>query len=354
MKVAPLLAELERRGWDASLVHTGQHYDETMSGSFFADLGLRDPDVNLHVGSGTHAVQTAQVMVRFSEWLESTPIDVIAVVGDVNSTVACTLVGAKLGIPIAHVEAGLRSFDRTMPEEINRLATDVLSTWLLTPSADADDNLVREGVHPGRIFQVGNIMVDSLEAAVKRRPAHSIADLSGVKGEYGLVTLHRPALVDDPDALAAVIGALGDVAERTIPLVFPVHPRTRSRIDAAELEVSHRLTLIEPLGYLDFVHAQAGARLVLTDSGGVQEETTCLGVPCLTLRTSTERPITVTHGTNRVIGVDPTAIEPAVERALAQPPPDRRPPLWDGQTARRVVDAIESPVPAAAWCPPAG
>jgi UDP-N-acetylglucosamine 2-epimerase (non-hydrolysing) len=331
-------------------VHTGQHYDEAMSASFFRDLGIRPPDVNLEVGSGRHGEQTAKVMTGFESWLGGHRVDVVVVVGDVNSTVACALVAAKEGIPVAHVEAGLRSFDRTMPEEVNRLVVDAIATWLLTPSSDADANLRHEGVHPARITCVGNVMVDSLFAAVARAEGSEALTVLGVPERFGLVTLHRPALVDDPERLVPMLGALGELSAE-LPLVFPVHPRTRARIAASGTTVPATLSLVDPQGYLDFVRLESAATLVLTDSGGVQEETTCLGVPCLTLRPSTERPVTVHEGTNQVVGTDPATVLAAARRTLASPPPPRRPALWDGRAAERIADAIARPVPAEAWAP---
>ena len=344
VKVAPLLRELLRQAIPHRFLHTGQHYDEAMSDALFRDLAIPAPDANFGVGSGSHASQTAQVMIRFDEWLDVNPdIDRVIVVGDVNSTVACTLVAAKRNIPVAHVEAGLRSGDRTMPEEINRIATDALSTWLLTPSPDANDNLRREGVGDNRITLVGNIMVDSLFDGLARLPEHTTVSRLGFNAKgYGLATLHRASLVDDPGQLGPMLRALGELSE-TLPLIFPVHPRTRHQINENKLRVPSSLHLVEPLAYLDFIAAQAGAQIVLTDSGGVQEETTCLGVPCLTVRLSTERPITVTEGTNRVVGTDPDDVLRASRETLAMPPAPRRPALWDGKAAKRIVDAITKP-----------
>jgi UDP-N-acetylglucosamine 2-epimerase (non-hydrolysing) len=349
VKVAPLLHELERQHIGHRFLHTGQHYDEAMSDALFRDLAIPAPDANFGVGSGSHAAQTAQVMMRFDAWLDENPgIDRVIVVGDVNSTVACALVGAKRNLKVAHVEAGLRSGDRTMPEEINRIATDALSTWLLTPSPDADENLRREGAHPNRITLVGNIMVDSLFDGLTRLPAvTTVSELGLTAGSYGLATLHRASLVDDPAQLGPMLHALGELSE-SLPIVFPVHPRTRSRIIGNSLTVPASVHLVPPLGYLDFLAAQAGARLVLTDSGGVQEETTCLGVPCLTVRASTERPITVSEGTNRVVGTDPADVLREALRTLECPPKARRPELWDGHAAKRIVDALQL-VPDEPW-----
>ena len=348
VKVAPLLAEMERRGMPASLVHTGQHYDAAMSDGFFADLGIQTPDANLQVGSGSHAEQTAGVLVAFERWVIDNKPDLVIVVGDVNSTVACTLVAAKLGIPVAHVEAGLRSFDRTMPEEVNRIVVDGLAQWLLTPSIDADANLLAEGVHPSRIHRVGNIMVDSLLRNLERARALHCAPAH----RFGLVTLHRPALVDEPDRLREVITALAEFSHE-LPLLFPAHPRTRQRLEALDFDDLGNITICEPVGYLESLCLQDAASLVLTDSGGMQEETTVLGVPCLTLRENTERPITISHGTNRLVGLDPARILHEARNTLTERAEPRRPDLWDGRTSERIVDLFEQPPVAVEWIPPA-
>jgi UDP-N-acetylglucosamine 2-epimerase (non-hydrolysing) len=295
-KIAPIMAAMaeQPRRFNQRLVHTGQHYDERMSAIFFRDLALPQPDIYLGVGSGSHTQQTARIMLAFEEVVLQEQPDWVVVVGDVNSTVACTLVCAKLGIKVAHVEAGLRSFDRTMPEEINRVVTDHLADLLFTPSPDADEQLLREGIAPERIRFVGNVMIDSLIAALPLAATRPILAQLGLQPQqYALVTLHRPANVDDPAAFAGIVAALQTIAA-TMPLVFPVHPRTRQRIADFGLNVAEGagLHLIEPQGYLDFLQLTQHARLVLTDSGGLQEETTFLGVPCLTLRPNTERPIT--------------------------------------------------------------
>jgi UDP-N-acetylglucosamine 2-epimerase (non-hydrolysing) len=353
VKVAPLLRALRAEGVDAPLVHTGQHYDRSMSDALFEDLAIPDPDVNLGVGSDTHASQTARVMASFDQWLDANRADQVVTVGDVNSTLACALVAAKREIPVAHVEAGLRSFDRSMPEEINRLGVDAVASWLFTPSADADENLLAEGTHPSRIHLVGNIMVDSLLSSLERARSSPIRNALGVDGSFGLVTLHRPALVDEPHVLRAVMTALDDIGA-DLQLVFPVHPRTRDRIDASGLRINAKcVRLIEPVGYLDFLCLEAEASLVLTDSGGVQEETTVLGVPCLTLRENTERPITVTHGTNRLVGLDPDLIRAGAKTALAAPATSARPPLWDGRTSERIASILRAGVPDVSWVPPA-
>lgn len=338
MKIKPVLDALESRGADTVLVHTGQHYDAGMSHVFFDELGLRRPDHSLGVGSGTHAGQTARMMVAFEPLVDRLAPDAVVVVGDVNSTVAASLVAAKANVALAHVEAGLRSGDWTMPEEVNRVVTDRLSRWLLAPSPDAVDNLTAEGADPCRIHLVGNVMIDTLLANLdraRRRPVLEDLGLSG--GGYGLVTLHRPATVDDPATLGPLMEALATISAE-LPLLFPVHPRTRGNL--ASLGLPESLRLIEPTGYLDFIALEAAARLVLTDSGGVQEETTVLGVPCLTLRDSTERPITVSEGTNQVVGRDPARVIAAAREAIAHPPPARRPALWDGQAAARIAEAL--------------
>lgn len=344
-KIAPIMAAMARspHRFEQWLVHTGQHYDERMSAIFFRDLALPQPDIYLGVGSGTHAQQTAKIMLAFEEVVLSARPDWVIVVGDVNSTVACALVCAKLGISIAHIEAGLRSFDRTMPEEINRLVTDQLADLLFTPSPDADEQLLREGIPAERIRFVGNVMIDSLVAALPLAASSpTLGELGLQPGQYGLVTLHRPSNVDDPHAFAGIVGALQTIA-RELPLVFPVHPRSRRRMLDFGLAIDDsRLKLIEPQGYLDFLQLTRHARLVLTDSGGLQEETSFLGVPCLTLRPNTERPITVTLGTNTVIGAQPAAIVEHALEVIRRPMPERPAiPGWDGHAAERIVAAFE-------------
>lgn len=346
MKVAPLYhALVQESAWcRVRLVHTGQHYDANMSDAFFRDLRLPDPEVHLGVGSGTHAEQTAGVMVAYEKACMATRPDWVVVVGDVNSTLACTLAAVKLGIRVAHLEAGLRSRDRSMPEELNRLATDALADLLWTPSEDADENLMREGIPCKRIVRVGNIMIDSLEMMRLEIERQGLREALGLtqKG-YGLVTLHRPSNVDDIGRLVDLIGVLGRLSAK-MPLVFPVHPRTRACLEAANkwaaLAASSGLLLHEPVGYVAFMNLVFGAAYVLTDSGGVQEETTYLGIPCLTLRENTERPVTVTLGTNRL--VRPGTVESSVEEVLmGRWPKGNVPELWDGQAAARVTASLK-------------
>lgn len=340
MKLKPVVDALDKQGADAVLIHTGQHYDDRMSRVFFDELGLRSPDHSLRVGSGSHAEQTAKVMLAFEPVLEETRPDAVVVVGDVNSTMACAIVAAKAGPLVAHVESGLRSRDWAMPEEVNRVVTDRVSDYLLAPSLDAVENLRAEGYREDQVHLVGNVMVDTLLSNVDRameRPV--LADLGLIQDSYGLVTLHRPATVDEPAMLSQVLQGLAGVAE-ILPLVFPVHPRTRARLKGQEM--SKGLRLIEPVGYLDFIALEANARLVLTDSGGVQEESTVLGVPCLTLRDNTERPITITEGTNTLVGRDPEVIRRHAARALSEGVTPRRPELWDGRAGERVADVLLS------------
>ncbi len=338
MKVAPLRAELDRRGRPSTLVHTGQHYDSTMSDVFFDELAIRPPDVHLEVGSGSHAVQTARIMEAFEPVLLKKRPSWLVVPGDVNSSLACSLVAAKLGVRVAHLEAGLRSRDWSMPEEVNRVVTDRVSDLLLAPSADAVDNLEAEGCPRHRIALVGNIMADTLTANLERANSRpTLVDLGLEPKSYGLVTLHRPSNVDDPDDLSRLLDVLNVIAT-SLPLIWPLHPRvlpTLERIGGAG-----RLHTIGPVSYLDSIALQSSARLVLTDSGGVQEETTILGVPCVTLRTTTERPITVSEGTNQLVGTDRSAILRAVERIEQGEISGRRPDLWDGKSAHRVCDAL--------------
>jgi len=342
MKVAPLFAALSR--WkntvEQVLVHTGQHYDYQMSQVFFDELDMPDPDEYLGVGSGTHAEQTARVMLAFEPVLMQRRPDWVVVVGDVNSTLACALVCAKLNLRLAHVEAGLRSWDRSMPEEINRLLTDQIADLLFTPSPEADLNLLREGVSPAKIHFVGNVMIDTLVKMLpKARLRPVVANLGLHRASYTLVTLHRPSNVDVPETLTEIMAALNEMASRQA-VVFPVHPRTRLQLEQLG-QGAGRVRLIEPLGYLDFLALMDSAALALTDSGGIQEETTFLGIPCLTVRSTTERPITITQGTNRLVASKRQAILDAVE-LVEQRKDGPRPPieLWDGHAAERIAQVL--------------
>ncbi len=338
MKVKPVVEALEASDVDVLLVHTGQHYDEAMSEVFFVELGIRSPDVSLGVGSGTHGQQTARLLESFEPVVSDAAPDVVVVVGDVNSAMACALVAAKAGCLVAHVEAGLRSGDWAMPEEINRVVADRVSDYLFAPSEDAVDNLRAEGCRRDQIHLVGNVMIDTLLANIDRaRSRSTLADLGIEPGGYGLVTLHRPSNVDDPMVFDRLLGALGELS-RELPLVFPVHPRTAARVGQRTMPPG--LRLLPPAGYLDFIALEASARLVLTDSGGVQEETTALGVACLTLREETERPITVAQGTNRVVGTDPSTIVAAGREVLGNGQPSRRPALWDGRAGERIAAVL--------------
>lgn len=344
VKIAPIYREASgREGVDQVLVHTGQHYDEEMSGIFFEEFGLPKPDRNLAVGSGTHAVQTAQVMTAIEPVLDEVEPDWVVVVGDVNSTVAAAMVAVKKGIRVAHVEAGLRSFDRTMPEEINRIITDRIADLLLTPSRDGDENLANEGVEREKIRFVGNVMIDTLVQLLPRARERSddLRERLDIPDRYALTTLHRPGNVDARGPLAEILAGLAEVAEDArLPVVFPVHPRTRARIDSFGLDVSDGIRLIDPQGYIDFLALTAGAALVITDSGGVQEETSFLGTPCLTVRPNTERPVTITEGTNRLVEARRDAIVRETRDALSADAAPGRPELWDGKTAARILDAL--------------
>ncbi len=348
MKVAPIYAEMRRRPdeFEPLIVHTGQHYDAAMSDAFFTDLGMPKPDVYLGVGSGSHAVQTARIMTEFEPVLLEYKPDWVLVVGDVNSTIACALVAVKLRVKVVHVEAGLRSRDRAMPEEINRILTDSISDLLLTTSQDADENLRAEGIPDEKIRFVGNVMIDSLLEHLKVAADSNVRKTLDVsEGEYAVCTLHRPSNVDDKQVFSGIIGSLIEISDH-LPIIFPVHPRTRAKIDefglADDISASN-IWLIDPLGYIDFMALYSGARLVLTDSGGLQEETTVLGIPCLTLRENTERPVTIELGTNILVGTDPETIKRSAIEVLAKVGKSANakiPPLWDGKAAERICNEL--------------
>jgi UDP-N-acetylglucosamine 2-epimerase (non-hydrolysing) len=343
VKIAPILAEAAlRSGISTRLIHTGQHFSPEMSGRFFEELEMQEPDINLGVGGGTATAQTAEIMRRLEPVFAADRPDVALVVGDVNSTMAAAIVATQMGIPVAHVEAGLRSYDRRMPEENNRLLTDAISSWLFVTEPSGALNLLAEGVSGEKIIFAGNVMIDTLFHFREKAARSPILETLGVKpGAYAVATLHRPSNVDDPARLRELHGALGELA-RTLPVVFPVHPRTQAKLRDLGL-TSAGLILTPPLGYLDFVRLMSEARLVLTDSGGIQEETTALGVPCLTLRENTERPVTIEQGTNQLIGVDPAAILRAAHETLRNPPGAHvAPALWDGKAAGRILDALEA------------
>lgn len=346
MKIAPIIDEMRKHTEiAASLVHTGQHYDEKMSKLFFQDLGLPKPDVYLGVGSGGHGEQTGKIMIEFEKIIAANKPDLVVVVGDVNSTIACGLVAVKMGVKLVHVEAGLRSFDRAMPEEINRMLTDQISDYLFLTEREAKENLLREGVAEEKIHFVGNVMIDSLmkhREHAERSPI--LGDLKLEAGRYGLITLHRPSNVDVKENLDNILSALFDI-QRDLPLVFPVHPRTRKQMKLFgfddKLAHAPNLMLTDPLGYLDFLKLMAHARLVITDSGGIQEETTVLGVPCITVRENTERPITVTEGTNVLIGMSRERIlEESYKILEGNGKQGRKPELWDGRAAERIVEIL--------------
>jgi len=344
MKMAPIIAAINRRSNEVSqtLVHTGQHYDKAMSAVFFGDLGMPEPDINLGARSGTHTQQMARIMPAFEEVVIAQQPDWVVVVGDVNSTIACALVANKLNVRVAHVEAGLRSFDRAMPEEINRLLTDQIADLLLTPSKDADANLLREGIPAERIVRVGNVMIDTLFQQIGRaRDSAILNELELRPREFAALTLHRPSNVDNPEVLSRICSALGEVA-RELPVVFPAHPRTQARMREFGISAPAGVRITAPLGYLDFLRLWSDARLVLTDSGGLQEETTALGVPCLTLRENTERPITIEQGSNRLVGSDPARIVGAAREIMSNGVSyaGRAPELWDGHSADRIVEAL--------------
>jgi UDP-N-acetylglucosamine 2-epimerase (non-hydrolysing) len=346
MKMAPLMAAFRNPAdpFECLLVHTGQHYDVAMSDVFFSQLGMPQPDIQLGIGPGTQGAQTGRMMAALETVVSETRPDLVLVVGDVNSTLAATLVAAKAGVPVAHVEAGLRSFDRRMPEEINRIATDALATFLFATEEDGVANLRAEGVSDDRVFFVGNVMIDTLLAllpTIKERANASEMGLTA--GGYGVVTLHRPSNVDTEDMLERWVQALERISAR-LPLVFPAHPRTAARLAAAGLDkrlAKSGVKLVEPLPYIEFMSIVSASRLVLTDSGGIQEETTVLGIPCLTLRDSTERPVTVKLGTNTLVGIEPEAAVKAMEGVLSHPSTSHKvPPLWDGKAAERIAEIL--------------
>jgi len=345
MKVAPLYEEIKSRGGKQILVHTGQHYDENMSKIFFEDLSMPKPDIYYGIGSGSHASQTAKVMLEFEKTLSEINPALVIVVGDVNSTLACALVCAKMRIPIAHVESGLRSFDMDMPEEVNRILTDSISDFLLTPSIDANENLLKEGIKQEKIHFVGNIMIDSLYRSLKKSRESTILKYFNLESaDFGLLTLHRPSNVDDQKSLLHLVES-ACMASQMAPMIFPVHPRTRKLLISNSMEKliqGANLTLCNPLGYLDFINLLSHSKFVLTDSGGIQEETTALGIPCLTLRENTERPITVSTGTNTIVGKDRELILTKVSDIMGgSGKKGKIPKFWDGKTASRISDVIQ-------------
>ncbi len=352
VKIGPIVAQMNRHNdvLQATLVHTGQHYDEAMSDSFFRDLGIPRPEISLNVGSGSHAQQTAEIMKRFEPVLLDLKPDYVLVVGDVNSTVACALTASKLRIGVIHVEAGLRSFDREMPEEINRVLTDHLSDLLFITEESGRRNLLKEGIPEERIHFVGNVMIDSLKRQLDAANHSGILEEIGLRPDgFGLVTLHRPSNVDDAEVFRGILSALRTVGE-SLPLLFPMHPRTQGHVSEWRMDEyfadsppdgkTRGLFRTAPLGYTEFLNLMQHARLVLTDSGGIQEETTVLGVPCLTLRNNTERPSTIEMGTNRLVGTEPANIVDSSREVLAKPPRGTLPPLWDGHAAERIVEVI--------------
>lgn len=343
MKAAPVYFAIKERGvFEQLLVHTGQHYDEKMSDIFFRQLGMPEPDINLEVGSASHAVMTARIMIAFEEVILTEKPDLVLVYGDVNSTIACTMVAAKLGVKVGHVEAGLRSFDRSMPEELNRMLTDAISDIFFTTSPDADDLLLQTGADPKTIFFVGNGMIDTLVRLLPKAQKPELPELEKLnKGNFALVTLHRPSNVDAEDALSSIITVLRELA-KSMPVVFPIHPRTEKKIQEMELDTG-KVQLIPPQGYLEFLWLQSNAKLVLTDSGGVQEETTYLQIPCLTLRENTERPITITEGSNVLVGRDFDLLQSTLDDILqGRFKKSKIPDKWDGQAGNRTALVLEN------------
>ena len=344
MKIAPIQKELDSRGIPNILLHTGQHYDDNMSKVFFDDLKMKKPDIYLGIGSGSHATQTAKVMVEFEQVCSQYNPSMVVVVGDVNSTLACSLVSAKLNIKCAHVEAGLRSFDREMPEEINRIVTDSICDILLTPSDDGDENLLNEGVDKSKIHMVGNVMIDSLLNNLDVAKNLDVLTKYDISKDYVLVTLHRPSNVDEKSVFSGIISALEELSG-DVEFVFPMHPRTKKMAEKFQLygriESIPGMKITEPAGYLEFISLMSKSKLVLTDSGGLQEETTALGIPCLTIRENTERPVTITQGTNQLVGTDRERIVQSGKEALqGHGKAGRIPKFWDGKTAARIVDVL--------------
>jgi UDP-N-acetylglucosamine 2-epimerase (non-hydrolysing) len=346
MKIAPLMAEMHRHAEiEPMLIHTGQHYDKKMSKLFFDELGIPKPDIDLGIGSGRHGEQTGKIMIEFEKAVLELRPDLVVVVGDVNSTIACSLVAVKLGIPVAHVEAGLRSFDRDMPEEINRILTDRISALLFVTEKTGVENLKKEGIPEDKVHFVGNVMIDTLLTHLERAKGSKVlSELQVESGDYAALTLHRPSNVDSPEALGNILSAL-QVIQEQIRIIFPVHPRTRARIRefgfAHKVESMPNLRLTEPLGYLDFLKLTSEAKFVLTDSGGIQEESTVVNVPCLTLRENTERPVTIEQGSNILVGLDrERIIEESLKIIRGEGKRGRRPDLWDGKAAVRIVDII--------------
>ena len=345
MKIAPLIRECEARSelFDYVLVHTGQHYDSAMSDVFCSELGIPKPAYNVEPGGGNHSKQSAEIMEKFHEVCEKELPDCVVVVGDVNSTLACSIVAKKLLIKVAHIEAGLRSGDRTMPEEINRLVTDAISDYFFVTEPSGVNNLVREGHSPEKIFFVGHVMIDNLFYEYRKNEGIKSKLPNDFSSVYGVVTLHRPSNVDDRQVLSELVAALDAVSEK-LPLFFPVHPRTKKRLEEFKLELSERIRVIDPLGYRDFLNLWKNAKLMLTDSGGLQEETTALGIPCLTLRTTTERPITIDSGSNFLVGTDPQDIIEAANKTLGLDHKFGRPELWDGDASIRIFDILQDAI----------